>query len=65
MSRTIREIPEHRPIRVRVRRAGGRRVTPFIQRIPDGKRDITVEVRRDDRVTGVREHKVHRALARQ
>ena len=65
MSRTFRNIPTHRPVRVRGRQAGERGKIPFIQRVPDGKRSFTVEVKRDDRATGLREHGVHRALAKQ
>ena len=65
MSRTFRKIPAHRPIRVRGNRTGGRGQASFVQRMPDGKRDFAVEVRRDDRATGLRDHRVHRALAKQ
>ena len=65
MSRTFRKIPGRRPIRVRGRRPGGNCNTRFIQKVPDGIRDMTVELQRDDRVTGLRDHKIHRARARQ
>ena len=65
MSRTFRKIPGRRPIRVRGRRPGGCRNTRFIQKVPDGIRNMTVELKRDDRVTGLRDHKLHRARARQ
>ena len=64
MSRTFRNIPGHCPLRVGGRWPGGCHKTPFIQKVPDGIRNMTVDLKRDDRVTGLRDHKLHRARAR-
>ena len=37
---------------------------PFVQKVRDGKDTFTVEIKRDDRATGLRDHRVHRARAR-
>ena len=55
MSRTYRDIPADIP----------RRKGMYITRERDGKRNISLELRRDDRVAGLREHKQERAGIRQ
>ena len=55
MSRTRRSVLEKTP--------SGRAI---LQRAPDRERGkaLLVDLRRDDRVTGLRDHRVHRARAR-
>ena len=64
MSRTFRQIPEHWLIALRRLQPVEYGKTPFVQKVSDGKRTFTVEIKRDDRATGLRDHRVHRARAR-
>ena len=64
MSRTFRKIPTNtqQPL---VPQGERRQPTPsFIQQTPDGKRNITVELIRDNRATGLRSHREDRREAR-
>lgn len=77
MSRTARRIPADRPRELRnnpdrllprrpwEQAAVCRHDKHGFQIVPDGKRTWAVEIQRDNRATGLRQHKRHRRLARQ
>lgn len=66
MSRTFRRIPERWPPFIHYLLQPVKcDKKPFIQKVHDGKRNITVEIMRDNRVTGLRDHRLHRARAKQ
>ena len=54
MSRTFRKQPADR----------AHTALPYIQTVRDGYRDMSVEIDRDDRVTGLREHRQYRRRTR-
>lgn len=54
MSRTFRKQPTRRGLETR----------PYLEQVRDGYRDIGVELARDDRVTGLREHRDYRRRTR-
>ena len=63
MSRTTRNIPSRYGPLLPNRRTK-RPPIEFIQEVPDGKRDFTVELIRDNRCTGLRSHRADRQKAR-
>ncbi len=65
MSRTFRKIPERFPMSLHCMELAKTDKIPFVQKMHDGKRSMTVEIMRDNRVTGLRDHQIHRARARQ
>ena len=54
MSRTFRKQPTWR----------GSATRQYVERVRDGYRDLGVELARDDRVTGLREHRDYRRRTR-
>ena len=64
MSRTFRTIPEYWPTPLRACNLSNAANPPFVQKVRDGKHTFTIEIKRDDRATGLRDHRVHRAKAR-
>ena len=64
MSRTFRKIPTNAGKSLVPQRERRQSTPSFIQKAPDGKRDITVKLMRDNRATGLRSHREDRREAR-
>ena len=64
MSRTFRNIPTNTQKPLPTQRERRQPTPSFIQKTPDGKRNITAELIRDNRATGLRSHREDRRAAR-
>ena len=64
MSRTFRRIPTHTNQPLMPRKNDLTPASSFIQTTPDGKRDMTVEIMRDNRASGLRSHRADRRQAK-